>query len=232
MIDIYFTNLREEVDGLLENNGRTERDIEEVLISDDEGNDFTHIDPQEFLERAGGTVYMTASEYVPLRALRIKGKDFEIHTDLGWVAEDSPVQYLRFREVSDRGYDGSLLRPGVVRSMADRYHIEEDALRTDDSLVERKMDRLIEAAKRHGVLHMTILTGKGYEVKRGDTFMFANGGRTVIQYKCDRWMESYRFLDEATEMLGVNAIIVNFTAFKTPLEGRTIYGSEPDRSPE
>lgn len=32
MLDIYFTNLREEVDGLLENNGRTEEDIEEVLI--------------------------------------------------------------------------------------------------------------------------------------------------------------------------------------------------------
>jgi len=28
MLDIYFTNLREEVDGLLENNGRTEGDIE------------------------------------------------------------------------------------------------------------------------------------------------------------------------------------------------------------
>ena len=60
MIDEYFTNLREEVDGLLENNGRTEEDIEEVLISDDDGGDFTHIDPQEFLEKGGDALHYSS----------------------------------------------------------------------------------------------------------------------------------------------------------------------------
>ena len=59
--------------------------------------------------------------------------------------------------------------------------------------------------------------------------MFLCGGRTVIMYKCDRMMRSEVFRDEANRMLGVNAIVMNLTGLKTPLEGRTVYGSEPDR---
>ena len=224
MLDIYFTNLREEIDRLLEMNGRTESDIEEVLISDDENDGLIHIDPKEFLEKADDTVYATESEVEALRAMIIRGRDFEIRTELGWVMEDSPVQYLSFRRIGNGGYDGCLLSPGVDRRIADRYHIEEDALHTDASLVERRMDRLIELAKKHEVIHMTVLD-EGREAERGDTFMFAAGSRTHIQYKCRRSFSSCRFQDEAVEMLGVNAIVENLTCLKTPLEGRTIYGS-------
>ncbi|MBR4203506.1 MAG: hypothetical protein IKQ93_08045 [Candidatus Methanomethylophilaceae archaeon] len=74
--------------------------------------------------------------------------------------------------------------------------------------------------------------GEGDRSCRGDASMVLCGGRTVIMYKCDRMMGSIGFQDETNRMLGVNAVVMNLTGLKTPLEGRTIYGSEPDRDSE
>lgn len=157
MIDEFFTNLREEIDAVLRQNGKSENDITEVLVADDDDDGFVYIDPGEFLEKAADTVYITGSGMESLREMRIRGEGFEIHTDLEYCIEDSHVQYLRYRSTSSERYDGCLIRADrYVRSEMECHGLEEDARHSDASLVERKMDRLIEAAKANGVVHMTV----------------------------------------------------------------------------
>ena len=157
MIDEFFTNLREEIDAILRMYGKSENDITEVLVADDDDDGFVSIDLGEFLEKASDTVYMTGSGMESLREMRIRGEGFEIHTDLEYCIEDSHVQYLRYRSTSSKRYDGCLIRADrYARSEMERHGLEEDAKHFDPALVERKMGRLIEAAKANGVVHMTV----------------------------------------------------------------------------
>lgn len=156
MIDEFFTNLREEIDAVLRMNGKSESDITEVLVADDDDDGFVSIDPGEFLEKAADTVYITGGGMESLREMRIRGEGFEIHTDLEYCIEDLHLQYLRYRSASSERYDGCLIRTDrYARSEMERHGLEEDARHSDASLVERKMGRLIEAAKANGVVHMT-----------------------------------------------------------------------------
>ena len=214
----FVTNLREEVYGLLRKHGKAESDIIEVLIADDDDQRFVRMDPEVFLEKAGETVFLTDRDSDSLRELRIRGKDFEICTEMESSVEGSMIQLLKYRAVSDRGSVGKLLSAGYDGELMKGCVIEEDVTRTDDTIMDRKMDRLIELARDYEVLHMTVFESDGFGV----------GRRTVIQFKTRHFFGSRDFQRKAIAMLGVNVVVENLTGLTTPLEGETIYGSGSD----
>lgn len=203
----------------------------EVLILDDD-DAFRSIDPKRFLIEADRTVYLTGWEIEALRDIRIRGRDFEIHNDIWWPIEDGPVQCLRFRRISRRRHRGSLLQSRYLSLTLRGRRVERDAMHTDGSILERKRDRLIALAKKHRVNEMSIMRDAGSKEEARGAFGSSVGGRAMIQYRSRGGLSTYGFHMEATDMLGVNAIVVNMSLVKNPLEGEMFYRDDPDPLPD